>query len=89
LHIITFNEQENSTKNITANLNNCTTRGGIASSLVLTSCSNKKKDPSHYVGNEDGTDWKGYKSGQIQCIPEDGGYTLDLSNTEIAYSATN
>jgi hypothetical protein len=28
--------------------------GGIASSLVLTSCSNK--DPSHYVGNMVGTD---------------------------------
>jgi hypothetical protein len=51
--------------------------GGIAPSLVLTSCS--KNDPSHYVGNMEGTDWKGYESGEIQYILEDdGSYTLYL-----------
>jgi hypothetical protein len=64
--------------------------GGVAAFLVLTSCSNKKNDPSHYVGNMDGTNWKGRESGHILCTPEDDGEcTLDLSDTEIAYSATN
>jgi hypothetical protein len=62
--------------------------GGIASSLTLTSCSNEKNDPSHYVGNIDGTNWKGYKSGHIEHEIEDGEYTLDLKSST-TYSATN
>jgi archaellum component FlaG (FlaF/FlaG flagellin family) len=66
--------------------------GGVTSSLTLTSCSNKKNvpDPSHYVGNMDGTNWKGYnKPGQIQYKLENGGYTLDLSQSTIDYRATD
>jgi hypothetical protein len=64
--------------------------GGIASSLVLSSCSSKKDlDPSHYVGNVNGEDWEGWESGQIQYKLEDGGYTLDLSQSSINYRATD
>jgi hypothetical protein len=38
-----LNEQESPTKNITTNFSCCITRGGIATSLVLSSCSNNSK----------------------------------------------
>jgi len=62
----------------------------ITSVLMLISCSSQN-DPTNYIGNINGTDWKGYISGQLTCNIEHNYAIINNPNKEVnpTYEAHN
>jgi hypothetical protein len=68
--------------------------GGFAPLLILNQCSNKENDPSDYVGNDTGTNWKGYQgdssiTSNILTIDFDEEYTSASISSSYSYVADN
>jgi hypothetical protein len=61
---------------------NCAIVGGVTLSLFSTSCSKPQTevDPTDYVGNADGSNWKGYVSGELTCTFDDNNGSATLIN---------